>query len=186
MKIKELIQEGMLDTVKGYYQGGRAGAQAARAQAQGNKQLEWYADQLFNMWNNYSGQTGDKDVESWAKKFFKVPNVEYAPADQTPASVKQYLTQLSKDYKAGKLQHGAVSQKPQATVKTMSPKASAGQQGFVVVNQDPILVRYQKKEYGLNQRGEWYQVGSRGTRAPLIKDIDPTLEKMLDKAAGYV
>jgi hypothetical protein len=28
-------------------------------------------------------------------------------------------------------------------------------------------------------------LSARGTRAPLIKDINPTLEKLLDKAAGY-
>jgi hypothetical protein len=183
MKIKELLTEGPLDYVKGFIKGGRPEAQAASQQAQGQKQLQWYADQVFKMWNTYSGQTGDTDVETWAKNFFKAPNVSYAPADEKPASIKNYLTQLSRDYKAGNLQQGTVQPKVQSPVKTLSPKATASQQGFTVVNREPIIVRYLKKDYGLNGRGEWYQLGSRGSKAPLIKDVDPTLEKMLDKAA---
>ena len=28
-------------------------------------------------------------------------------------------------------------------------------------------------------------MGTRGTKAPIVKDVDPTLEKMLDKVAGF-
>lgn len=57
--------------------------------------------------------------------------------------------------------------------------------GFTVIDQDPMVVRYQGKDYALNNQGEWYSMSARGARPPLVKDSNPTLEKMLDKVAGF-
>ena len=180
MKIKELLTEGPLDYVKGFIRGGRPEAQAASQQAQGQKQLDQFADQVFQKWNTYTGETGDKDIVGWARKFFKTPAISYAPGDDKPASAKLFLTRLSQDYKAGKL-----------TPQTQTAKAAVQDgpatniPGFTIVNDEPIVVRYQKKDYALNTAGDWIAMSARGTKAPLIKDINPTLEKLLDKAAGY-
>jgi hypothetical protein len=180
MKIKELLTEGPLDYVKGFYKGGRAGAQAASQQAAGQKQLDQFSDQVFQKWNTYTGETGDKDVVGWARKFFKTPTITYAPADDKPASVKLFFTRLSQDYKAGKL-------RPQQSGSTASPQQGTPTNvpGFTVLDQEPIRIEYKKKDYVLNSQGDWVALSARGTRAPLIKDINPTLEKLLDKAAGY-
>ena len=57
--------------------------------------------------------------------------------------------------------------------------------GFTVINQEPIVIKYQSKDYALNNEGEWYPMSARGARPPLVKDTNPTLEKMLDKVAGF-
>ena len=57
--------------------------------------------------------------------------------------------------------------------------------GFEIVNPDPIMVKYRNADYAINDQGEWYKMGTRGTKAPIVKDVDPTLEKMLDKVAGF-
>jgi len=57
--------------------------------------------------------------------------------------------------------------------------------GFAVIDQDPMVVRYQGKDYALNNEGEWYPMSAKGARPPLVKDTNPALEKMLDKVAGF-
>lgn len=69
-----------------------------------------------------------------------------------------------------------------ATVPTVQPIAVPG---FTIIQQDPIVVQYKKNDYALDQHGEWYKMGAKGTKAPLLKDIDPTLEKTLDRVAGF-
>ena len=49
-----------------------------------------------------------------------------------------------------------------------------------MVSQDPMMIRYQKNDYTLDNNGEWIR---RGTTKP-VKDFDPTLEKLLDRASG--
>jgi len=180
MKINELLTEGPLDYVKGFIKGGRPEAQAASQQAQGQKQLDQFADQVFQKWNTYTGETGDKDIVGWARKFFKTPAISYAPADDKPASVKLFFTRLSQDYKAGKLRPQI-----QTAKSAVQDGPATNVPGFTVLDQEPIRIEYKKKDYVLNSQGDWVALSARGTRAPLIKDINPTLEKLLDKAAGY-
>jgi hypothetical protein len=193
MKINEIVNEGFLDnlkkqaaTAKGYIQGGRAGAQAAAGQAQGKQDIEQFSSAVFQKWNQYTGQTNDTDVETWAKNFFHAPNISYSPADSSPASIKLFLTKVSQDYKAGRLvQQPASSSTAGATTGAPAqPKKPATQTsvpGFIVINKEPITIRYKGKDYGLNKKGEWVDIAARGTNVP---PVNPTLEKLLDKAAG--
>lgn len=73
-----------------------------------------------------------------------------------------------------------------ATTGQQAPQAAAAPtvQGFKVLDQDPIRIAYKKKEYGLNAQGEWVDLDTRGTKVPLVKDYNPTLEKLLDRASG--
>jgi len=73
---------------------------------------------------------------------------------------------------------------PQSSVSSVSELPQAKVSGFEVLDQDPIRIRYNKAEYTLNNNAEWIQMGTKGTKQPLIKDINPTLEKLLDRAAG--
>jgi hypothetical protein len=179
MKINEILTEGLWDYAKGFVKGGRAGAQAAAGQAQGQKEMDQFTNAVFQKWNQYTGQTKDTDVETWAKKFFHAPNLTYSPADSSAASVKLFLNKLSQDYKAGRLIQQPATPSSARDVAKNGP--AAGLPGFTVVNKEPITIRYKGKDYGLNKKGEWVDIAARGTNVP---PVSPTLEKLLDKAAG--
>jgi|688.fasta_scaffold194058_3 hypothetical protein len=183
MKINEILTEGPLDYLKGLAKtGSLVGAKAASQQAQGQKEINQFANAVFQKWNNYTGQTGDKDIAAWAEKFFGVNNISIVPGDDTAASAKLFLTKVSQDYKAGKLIKGDPSV---ARKKEVNVGVATRVPGFAIVSKEPIVIRYQKKDYALNNKGEWTAISTRGTKTPLLKDINPTLEKLLDKAAGF-
>ena len=179
MKIKEVVVEGIWDTIKGYAKSGSAGAKAAQAQARGQKDLNLFLDKVFQKWNEYTASTGDKDIVNWTKRFFKTDKINYMPGAEDPASQRNFLQKALQDYK-----RGAFTQVPLDKETKTQGGAPAGIPGFTVVNTDPIMIRYRKNDYALNSQGEWYPMG-KGSRAPLVKDSDPTLEKLLDKVANF-
>lgn len=120
MKINEIIQEGIWDTIKasaagikGAVQGGVAGAksayqaqQTAQQQRAGAKDVSQYANEVIRAWNEYTGGTGDKDVKFWASRFFDA-NLTDFPLTATdlnnPTKVRNFLTSVVKVYKSGML-----------------------------------------------------------------------------------
>jgi len=153
MKINEVINEGILDGIKGYIQGGRPGAEAAQQQAQGSKELNQFVDIVFRKWNEYAVQTGRNTVDdalAWANRFFKTNKITYKPGDAKPASIKLFLTKATQDYKAGTFQTPTktdtstpdtpkdvelVSDDPYVTLKmqgTLYSHPGGGDEGWVV------------------------------------------------------
>lgn len=185
MKINEVITEGALDYIKGLAKtGSLTGAKSASQQAAGNNILKKTADAVLQKWNTYSGQTKDTDVQAWAKNFFKNPALPVL-TDKTPNGIKEYLTQAIRDYKisqtAGKPSVAPVQNKTPTQQAQVLPKIP----GFDIIQHDPILVRYKKNDYTLDNNGEWIPFLSKGKNVQLIKDTYPALEKTLDKVAGY-
>ena len=120
MKINEVIQEGIWDTIKagaagikGAVQGGVAGAKSAyqtsqekSAQQQGAADVNQYANEVIRAWNEYTGGTGDKDVKFWASRFFDANLADFplTTADlNNPTKVRNFLTSVVKIYKSGML-----------------------------------------------------------------------------------
>ena len=120
MKINEIIQEGIWDTIKagaagikGAMQGGVAGAksayqaqQTAQQQQAGAKEVSQYTNEVIRAWNEYTGGTGDKDVKFWASRFFDANLTDFplTTADlNDPAKVRNFLTSVVKVYKSGML-----------------------------------------------------------------------------------
>jgi hypothetical protein len=120
MKINEVIQEGIWDTIKagaagikGAVQGGVAGAKSAyqtsqekSAQQQGAADVNQYANEVIRAWNEYTGGTGDKDVKFWASRFFDANLADFplTTADlNNPTKVRNFLNSVVKVYKSGML-----------------------------------------------------------------------------------
>lgn len=57
--------------------------------------------------------------------------------------------------------------------------------GFTVMDHDPIRIEYKGVDYTLNNDSEWVTMSGKGTQKPLVKDTNPTLERLLDRAAGF-
>jgi hypothetical protein len=120
MKINEVINEGIWDTIKagaagikGAVQGGVAGAKSAyqtsqekSAQQQGAADVNQYANEVIRAWNEYTGGTGDKDVKFWASRFFDA-NLADFPLTlvdlNNPTKVRNFLNSVVKVYKSGML-----------------------------------------------------------------------------------
>lgn len=120
MKINEVIQEGIWDTIKagaagvaGAVKGGIAGAKSAvqaqktaQQKQQGAKDVDQYANEVIRAWNEYTGGTGDRDVKFWASRFFDANLNEYplTTADlNNPTKVRNFLISVVKGYKSGRL-----------------------------------------------------------------------------------
>lgn len=125
MKINEIIQEGIWDTIKagaaglkGAVQGGVAGAksayqtaQTAQQQQAGAKEINQYANEVIRAWNEYTGGTGDKDVKFWASRFFDANLTDFplTTADlNNPTKVRNFLNSVVRVYKTGMLKPVAV------------------------------------------------------------------------------
>lgn len=125
MKIKEVISEGVLDYAKGLvktksFAGAKAASQSASQQAAGNKELQKMVDAVFQKWNTYTGGTGNTDIKSWANKFFNANVSSYpVPDSNNPVAVKEYLTNITKSYKAGTLK--PLTAKPKARQRNQPP-----------------------------------------------------------------
>lgn len=126
MKIKELVVEGIWDYAKGLVStGSLAGAQAASQQAAGERDIKNFTNQVFQKWNQYTGQTRDTDVVGWANKFFKRDVTSIGrPATNSAVDVKTYLTKVSQAYKAGALPANK-SLAPTTTTSTTSTSPEA-------------------------------------------------------------
>lgn len=202
MKINEILEEGILDTIKQVGAGIKglaqtkslSGARAYRKQAMGMQLTQELVRKAFDDWNIYRGKTGQIDIIPWAKEYFENPNIAIQPGNiNNAADVKKFILALVQDYErrqqndidnlpTSSAQSPTTSKSSAARAGTVIPNVSVP--GFTIINREPIVVRYQKKDYSLNSQGEWQLMTPRGTRAPLIKDSNPTLEKLLDKAAG--
>lgn len=145
MKINEVIQEGIWDTikagaagVKGAVQGGIAGAksayqtaQTAQQQRAGARDVDQYANEVIRAWNEYTGGTGDKDVKFWASRFFDANLTDFplTPADlNNPTKVRNFLNSVVRVYKTGMLKPVAVRKgkpyyTPTSAVATQTPSA---------------------------------------------------------------
>lgn len=140
MKINEIIQEGIWDTIKtgaagvaGAVKGGIAGAKSAvqaqktaQQQQQGAKDVEQYANEVIRAWNEYTGGTGDRDVKFWASRFFDA-NLSDFPLTTTdlndPAKVRNFLNNVVKVYKSGLLKPVTVRKGRPVYTPTSTPLA---------------------------------------------------------------
>ena len=171
MKIKELVQESIWDTMKGYAQGGKTGAQAAQQQAAGQKELTQFVDIVFRKWNEYAAQTGRKtadDALAWANKFYKTDKITYKPGDDKPASIKLFLTKATQDYKAGTF-----------NVPSKTAQNTSGAPGDVeLVSDDPYVT--------LKMQGTLYSHPGGGAEGWVItktgRKVNKFMQAMLNKA----
>ena len=202
MKINEILEEGIVDTIRQVGSGIKglmqtkslSGARAYSKQALGMQLTQELVRKAFDDWNIYKGKTGQTDIIPWAGEYFENPNIAIQPGNiNNPADVKKFILALVQDYERKQQNdvdnlhntptQSKVSSTPTASRDgTITPNINVP--GFTIVNREPIVVRYQKKDYSLNSQGEWQSMTPRGIRAPLIKDSNPTLEKLLDKVAG--
>lgn len=207
MKINEILNEGIFDTLKGLATGGIAGAQAASAQAQGQKEIQQFANAAFQKWNQYTGSTGDTNVVNWATKFFNgnVSDIA-APKDASANAIKAYITDVSKAFKAKQLppltpkeKKAVVDQPPQQNQqptqsassgapsmagrygkKPQQPQAYQSPLGITVRQAtDPIIMDYKGKPFMLNNRGEWALDGKDTAGAQASDPIQAEIDKVL-------
>ena len=194
MKINEVIQEGIINTVKGFIPGTAARA-VKKSTKQQNTVISNVVKNLLQQWGvvqanlQKSNQTPTpQQVAQWFEKFAGT-QVSSAPANTDASTISNWLTQEVSSYLASK-QLGTPEQTPPTqptpaqTAPAQTAPATAGVPGFEVISQEPVVVRYKKVDYSLNDEGEWIVMGAKGKLAPLIKDSNPTLEKLLDRAAG--
>lgn len=168
MKIKDILTEGPLDFLRKKF-----GIQKTDPKVEkGLELLRWYQNEIYNSWKKYSNKTGDTDIKSWAEKFFK-DTFDIEPLGDSTSEQKEYLSKLLKTHLLDRGSKSKIDVRPQDI------------SGFEVISQEPIVIRYNKKDYALTKDGEWQKVGARGAMAPLVKDTDPSLEKLLDKVAGF-
>lgn len=211
MKINEILHEGILDYAKGLLKtGSLTGASAASAQAQGQKELQQFANAAFQKWNQYTGSTGDTNVVGWATKFFNgnVSDIT-APKDASANTVKKYITDVAKAYKAGQLpsltsrekKAAAIDQRQQVQqtstgdsasmvgrYRKKTPPTQTSQQSQVyqspldiTIRQftDPVIVDYKGKPFMLNDRGEWALDGRNTAGAQASEPIQTEIDKVL-------
>ena len=173
MKIKELVQEGIWDNIKGYAQGGKAGAQAAQQQAAGAKDLNQFVDIVFRKWNEYAAQTGRNtpdDALAWANKFFKTNKITYKPGDAKPASIKLFLTKATQDYKAGTF-----------TAPTKTDQKTPGVPGDVeLVSDEPYVTL--KMQGNLYSHGGGGQRGTGWVNTKTGRGVNKFMQALLDKS----
>jgi hypothetical protein len=114
----------------------------------------------------------------WLGGQWGLVNPATGKAVPAPKELQKQLNFMSTRKSPADYQKAATSQ------QTQQAPATPTVQGFKVLDQDPIRIAYKKKEYGLNAQGEWVDLDTRGTKVPLVKEYNPTLEKLLDRAAG--
>jgi hypothetical protein len=184
MKINEIINEGIWDTIKagaagikGAVQGGVAGAksayqaqQTAQQQRAGAKDVNQYADEVIRAWNEYTGGTGDKDVKFWASRFFDA-NLRDFPlsiADlNNPNKVRNFLIAVVKVYKSGMLKPvTTIKGKPYYTPTGTAPAATATAK---------TAPRQQKIKFKADPTGAMYMGGQR------LYPRDPNEKAIIDR-----
>jgi len=187
MKINEIINEGIWDTIKagaagikGAVQGGVAGAksayqaqQTAQQQQQGAKDVNQYANEVIRAWNEYTGGTGDKDVKFWASRFFDA-NLTDFPLTlvdlNNPTKVRNFLNSVVKVYKSGML-------KPVTTRKGKPYYTSTAMAAAPTVK--PVAIpapRQQKIKFKADPSGEPVYMG--GQR---LDPRDPNEKTIIDR-----
>ena len=186
MKINEVIQEGIWDTIKagaagikGAVQGGVAGAksayqaqQTAQQQQQGAKDVNQYANEVIRAWNEYTGGTGDKDVKFWSSRFFDA-NLADFPLTlvdlNNPTKVRNFLNSVVKVYKSGMLKPVTTRKgKPYYTPTAMAAAPTVKP----VAKTDP---RQQKIKFKADPTGAMYMGGQR------LDPRDPNEKAIIDR-----
>ena len=168
MKMKEVVVEGIWDTIKGYAQSGSAGAKAAQAQARGQKDLDLFVNKVFQKWNEYTASTGDTDIVSWTNRFFKTNKINYMPGANDPASQRNFLKKALQDYKTGKFQ-----------TPTKTDNSTPGAPSDVeLVSDDPYVT--------LKMQGTLYSHPGGGTEGWVVtktgRKVNKFMQAMLNKA----
>lgn len=204
MKINEVtskpLNEGPLDALKqvgaglkGAYQGVKAGGvggvglgnvrggyAAGVAQQQGQQQTQNAANIMFQKWNTYAGQSGETNPQNWTAKYMDttVDKLPAGPTNASPNAVKQWLVQVEQAWRRGDFEKDAQpaagaqqDQQPQQTQRGPAP-------GVSIVSQEPIIIKYQGKDYGLNDQGQW--VSQKTGKIP-----SQAMVAFLDQQAGF-
>ena len=176
MKINEVTQlnEGPLDFVKkvgagakGLAQGGFAGAKAGYqtkgAQLQQKDLTKRVASNVIQQWGaqaqNIQTSTGQpptpEDVVQWFSQLMGGSQPASSPASVNPAAVNQWLNKEIAGYMAKKAlgQQQPVQQEPAQQQQPVQQTPPA--QGVSLVSKEPVIIKYQGKDYGLNDQGQW-------------------------------
>ena len=159
MKINEVINEGIWDTIKagaagikGAVQGGVTGAksayqaqQTAQQQQQGAKDVNQYANEVIRAWNEYTGGTGQTDVKAWASQFFDANLADFpiTTADlNDPNKVRNFLISVVKAHKAGILKPLTGQRGRRAAYGTRAAPPPAPKQTKAKIETDPAGAMY--------------------------------------------
>lgn len=184
MKVNEIINEGPLwDKMKGVargVQGAVQGYQTSKTNRTASEPILAAAKQVAADWAKQKAQLAAGGVQPTLANFAqfmqpRTPTVaaptaaDFAnPAAYIQKSVAQHFANRSNNVTAPAVTTQASPTQPAAT--TLSP-------GFTVVSSSPIVLRYRKRDYALNDRDQWVQL-------PGNRPVNPTMASLLNKELG--
>lgn len=192
MKINEiLVEAGFLSKLGQGIKAGVAGYKQSQALRKNTEELSQATDDALKSYNKFlanytaSGKTINPTVVStWMAQYLGT-KPKGKPANVGIEEIRSWVNRELGSYFSAKQLGTTPGTKTTAKQKSKTPPAQPTQiSGFEVIVQDPIMIRYNKNDYVLDQNGEWVPMSAKGTKKPLVKDYNPTLEKLLDRVAG--
>ena len=168
MKINEIITEQTLDEgfwdsakkIAGGIKGAVSGVRDARNIRQGQQQVQNIAKTFIDKWNQSVGanpaiaQDANR-LLAFMKK--SCPNIArtltVVPTDMSPQGIGKYISDcVGKEMSS--LQVGNVEE-PAAEPKNTATTAPKLAKGVILINQEPIIFKYGKGVFHLNDTGVW-------------------------------
>jgi hypothetical protein len=163
--------------VKGAYQDFQAGTQR-RAQAKvGQEQLKAWAGQWINQWFQMVGQNpaiknDPAQLQNLMTKVVgtRVPNVP-VPTNMSDRGVIAYINGLCSQYMSdyaiaqqAPASSGTAAASNTAAAATTTTAASAATpslvDNFKLINSNPVIYQWGKRQFALNSTGDWSNLGS--------------------------
>lgn len=179
MKINEVITEGALDYAKKFIPG-----TDANKERPGQKSTNELVKKAYQDWKLFVGKTGRNDLAAWATQYFadeegNAPKLPTLPTDLSSANVLPYLTTLTQDFEYAE----QTGQPPVADPSDVTAPApvTAPKDKVQIIQSNPTIVKFDKKQYTIGDNGQWVPVGQRGSKAPPIQSA---LSTLFDKALG--
>jgi hypothetical protein len=179
MKINEVVTEGVLDYAKKFIPGTDANRERV-----GQKSTNELVKKAYNDWKLFVGKTGSTDLAAWATQYFadeegNVPKLPTLPTDLSSANVLPYLTTLTQDFEYAE-QTGQPPETDPINVTAPAP-VTAPKDKVQIIQSNPTIVKFDKKQYTIGDNGQWVPIGQKGTKAPPIQS---SLSALFDKALG--
>ncbi len=179
MKINEILAEGALDYAKKFIPG-----TVANKERVGQKSTNELVKKAYQDWKLFVGKTGRNDLAAWATQYFadeegNAPKLPTLPTDLSSANVLPYLTKLTQNFEYAD-QTGQSPETDPIDVTAPAP-VTAPKDKVQIIQFDPTIVKFDKKQYTIGDNGQWVPVGQRGTKAPPIQS---SLSALFDKITG--
>ena len=182
MKVNEIINEGPLDQVKKFargVQGAVQGYQASKTNRTAAEPILAAAKQVAADWAKQKAQLAAGGVQPTLANFAqfmqpRTPTVA-APTAADFSNPAAYIQKAVAQHFANR-SNGVAA--PTAPHTNAAAPATAGlTPGFTVVSSSPIVLRYRKRDYALNDRDQWVQL-------PGSRPVNSTMADLLNKELG--